>query len=296
MLDRKKFVITWWDKLKIAVGIMALLLVIVQISAAVKMINRNKEEIPMITPDKYAELKVGDVMAAEITKDDIIFNFVGSNDELSYYLVKVGDDHAVIMRMPSNNSCDAAIYAMLAGQMDKTTIKGRVNILVETDMAEVNLLVLSGDALYKKGLSRHLDEVILRYTLDIALYDATANTKYIIATIVGALLMTAAAVWAFWKPFKKIGLGYAARLGKIDLDLITKDDISVEQGWFTDETQKENYINSLPERKIDENFKTVDFYESGVNDEGNFYVKKKIDVDKKEPDDENGFRHKHMNY
>lgn len=296
MLDRKKFVITWWDKVKIGIGIMALILVIVQIAAAVKMINQNNQKISMITSDRYPELRQGEVIAAEIKKDDIIFNFIGSNQELSYYLVKVSDDHAVIMRMLSNSSCDATMYAMLKGQIDHTTIKGKVNILVETDMAEVNLLVLSGDELSKKGMSRHLNDVILRYTLDIALYDTTADTKYIIATIVGALLMVAAAVWAFWQPFKKIGLSYAARMGKIELDLITKDDINVEQGWFTDETQKQNYIDSLPERKIDENFKTVDFYESGVNDEGNFYVKKEIDINKKGPDDKDGFQHKHMNY
>ena len=59
---------------------------------------------------------------------------------------------------------------------------------------------------------------------------------------------------------------------------------------------KKDYVDSLPERKIDENFKKVDFYESNINDEGNFYVKKQIELDKKESDDEDGFKHKHMNY
>lgn len=296
MLDRKKFVITWWDKVKIGLGIMALLLVIVQIASAVKMINQNHTEVPMITSEQYAGLNIGDVMAAEIKKEDIIMSFIGSNDTLSYYLVKVSDDHAVIMRMVQGGSCDNSMYAMLAGKIDSITYKGKVNILVEPDMAEVNLLVLSGDLLYKKGMSRHLNDVILRYTLDIALYDTTAGPKYIIATIVGAFLMLGVAVWAFWKPFKKIGLGYAARLGKIDLNLMTKDDLPVDMDWYTDEKAKKDYVDSLPERKIDENFKKVDFYESSINDEGNFYVKKQIQLDKKESDDEDGFKHKHMNY
>ena len=135
----------------------------------------------------------------------------------------------------------------------------------------------------------------MRYEVDIAIYETKSDVKYIIATIVGAFIMLGAAIWAFWKPFKKIGLGYAARMGKIELDLIKKEDLPVEQDWFTDETAKQDYIENLPKRELDENFQKVDFYESGVNEEGNFYVKKRIGLDKKEPD-EDGFEHKHMNY
>ena len=296
MLDRKKFVITWWDKVKIAIGIAALFLVIVQISAASKMLRENNTEVRMITPEQYNSLNYKDEVAAEIKKDDIIMNFVGSSDTMSYYLVKVNDDHAVVMRTLVGNACDNAMYAMLGGSAESITYKGRVNTLPETDMAEVNLMVLSGDLLYKKGMSRHLDDVVLKYSIDITLYDAMAGTKYIIATIVGAFLMMALTVWAFWKPFKKIGLGFAAQMGKIDLDLLKKEDLPVEIDWYTDENAKKEFIDSLPEKKVDENFKPVDFYESGVNDEGNFYVRKKIETDKKVIDDEDGFEHKHMNY
>jgi len=298
VLDRKKFIMTFWDKLKIIIGIMCLPLIFVQLAAASKMITENKTEVKMISPEQYNDLQFGAEVAAEIKADDIILNFDGKSEEMDYYLVRVNDDHAVIMRTLLNSATDGAMYALLNGTRESVTYKGRVNTIPEADLSVVNLTVLSGDLLYKKGMSRHLDEVILRYSIDIALYETQSSDKYIIATIVGALIMLAAAVWAFWKPFQKIGRGFAAQMGKIDLDLIKKEDLPVEQGWFTEESSKKDYIENLPERKIDENFEKVDFYESGINQEGNFYVEKKNSPvkAKSEDDDSEGFVHKHMNY
>lgn len=295
MIDRKRFILTVWDKVKIGIGIMCLLLVPVQLAAASKMITENHTEVKMIKPEQYNNLQVGAEIAAEINKDDIILNFDGKSEEMNYFLVRVNDDHAVIMRTLLGSATDGAMYSLANGGRESLVYKGRVNTIPEADLSVVNLTVLSGDLLYKKGMSRHLDEVILRYSIDIALYETQSSTKYIIATIVGAFIMLAAAVWAFWKPFKKIGLGYAARLGKIDIGLMTKEDIPVEQDWFTEETAKQDYLEKLPERKIDENFEKVDFYESGVNDEGNFYVKQKIETDKKDTDSDTT-EHKHLNY
>ena len=171
-------------------------------------------------------------------------------------------------------------------------IAGFVNLKKDISSYK-NLLSQMTDELYKRGMSRHVNDVILKYSIDITLYDAMAHTKYIIATIVGALVMLAAAVWAFWKPFKKLGYRYAVMFGKVELDLIKKEDLPVEQGWFTGDGDKVD-IDSLPDRPIDEKFEKVDFYESGVNQEGNFYVETK---DEPEPlPDINGFSHKHKNY
>ena len=293
MLDTKKFVLTWWDKVKLVIGVICLSLVLVQLSAASKMITENNTEVKMITPQEYVGLNFGQEVAAEIKKEDMIINFIGSSGTMSYYLVKADNDHAVIMRPLWGGECDVAMHEMLQGKRDSIVYKGRVNIVPETDMAELNLMILSGDELYKKGMSRHVDDVILKYSIDIELYDAKAHTKYIIATIVGALVMLAAAVWAFWKPFKKLGYRYAVMLGKVELDLIKKEDLPVEQGWFTGDEDKID-IDSLPDRPIDENFEKVDFYESGVNQEGNFYVETKDETEL--PPDEEGFVHKHKNY
>ena len=295
MLDSKKFILTLWDKLKIGIGIMCLPFIIVQLAAASRMISENHTEVNMIQPEQYVGLNQGAEIAAEIKKDDIILNFSGKNEEMGYYLVRVRNDHAVIMRTLSGSSCDNAMCSMLSGARESLVYKGRVNTLIEADMSVINLTIISGDSLYKKGMSRNVDDVILKYEIDIALYETESSAKYIIATIVGAFIMLGASVWAFWKPFKKIGLSYAARMGKIELDLITKDDLPVEMDWYTDESVKKDFIENLPERKVDENFQKVDFYESGVNEEGNFYVKKKIDLYKKEPD-EDGFKHEHKNY
>ena len=296
MLDREKFILTLWDKVKIGIGIMCVLLVFVQLSAASKMIRENHTDVKMISPEQYNDLQYGDEVAAEIKKDDIITDFLGKNNEMDYYLIRVNDEHAVAVKMPFGSPCSAAMRDMMNGGRESLLYKGRVNIIPDSDMGVINLLAISGDLLAKKGMSRHVDEVILKYMIDIAVYEEMSGTKYIIATIVGAVLMLAAAVWAFWKPFKKIGLSYAARLGKVDLELIKKEDLSVEQDWFTDETLKQDYLENLPKKEIDKNFQTVDFYESGVNDEGNFYVKKKIGLEKKSPNDDEGFEHKHMNY
>ena len=286
--------LTWWDKTKLVIGVMCLLLVWVQLSAASKMISENNKEVRMITPKEYIGLQFGQEIAAEVKKEDMLINFIGSSsDTMSYYLVKTDNDHAVIMRPLAGSACDGAMREMLQGKRDSITYKGRVNIVPETDMAGLNLTILSGDELNKKGMSRHVDDVIFKYSIDIELYDAKAHTKYIIATIVGALVMLAAAVWAFWKPFKKLGYRYAVMFGKVELDLIKKEDLPVEQGWFTGDGDKVD-IDSLPDRPIDENFEKVDFYESGVNQEGNFYVETK---DEPEPlPDINGFSHKHKNY
>ena len=293
MIDRKKFMLTWWDKTKLVIGVVCLLFVWVQLSAASKMITENNTEVRMITPQEYVGLNFGDEVAAEVKKEDMLIRFIGSSDTMSYYLVRVSDDHAVIMRPLLGSACDGAMGEMLHGKRDSITYKGRVNIVPETDMAELNLVILSGDELYKRGMSRHVNDVILKYSIDITLYDAMAHTKYIIATIVGALVMLAAAVWAFWKPFKKLGYRYAVMFGKVELDLIKKEDLPVEQGWFTGDGDKVD-IDSLPDRPIDENFEKVDFYESGVNQEGNFYVETKDEPEP--PPDINGFSHKHKNY
>ena len=293
MIDRKKFMLTWWDKTKLVIGVVCLLFVWVQLSAASKMITENNTEVRMITPQEYVGLNFGDEVAAEVKKEDMLIRFIGSSDTMSYYLVRVSDDHAVIMRPLLGSACDGAMGEMLHGKRDSITYKGRVNIVPETDMAELNLVILSGDELYKRGMSRHVNDVILKYSIDITLYDAMAHTKYIIATIVGAIVMLAAAVWAFWKPFKKLGYRYAVMFGKVELDLIKKEDLPVEQGWFTGDGDKVD-IDSLPDRPIDENFEKVDFYESGVNQEGNFYVETKDEPEP--PPDINGFSHKHKNY
>ena len=45
VLDRKKFIMTFWDKLKIIIGIMCLPLIFVQLAAASKMITENKKDL-----------------------------------------------------------------------------------------------------------------------------------------------------------------------------------------------------------------------------------------------------------
>ena len=77
MLDRKKFIMTFWDKLKIIIGIMCLPLIFVQLAAASKMITENKTEVKMISPEQYNDLQFGAEVAAEIKADDIILNFDG---------------------------------------------------------------------------------------------------------------------------------------------------------------------------------------------------------------------------
>ena len=127
MLDRKKFIMTFWDKLKIIIGIMCLPLIFVQLAAASKMITENKTEVKMISPEQYNDLQFGAEVAAEIKADDIILNFDGKSEEMDYYLVRVNDDHAVIMRTLLNSATDGAMYALLNGTRESVTYKGRVN-------------------------------------------------------------------------------------------------------------------------------------------------------------------------
>ena len=167
VLDRKKFIMTFWDKLKIIIGIMCLPLIFVQLAAASKMITENKTEVKMISPEQYNDLQFGAEVAAEIKADDIILNFDGKSEEMDYYLVRVNDDHAVIMRTLLNSATDGAMYSLAHGGRDSLVYKGRVNTIPEADLAVVNLTVLSGDLLYKKGMSRHMNDVVLNHQVDV---------------------------------------------------------------------------------------------------------------------------------
>ncbi len=297
MLDRNKYILTWWDKVKLGIGIMCSLLVIVQVAAAFDMIGENKADLKMIEPSHYQELREGEEIAGVIKKEDMITKFEGSNPKLSNYLVRVSEDKVIVMKMPVYSACDLAMSALLTGDADSMTYKGRVNILTETDKAGLNLTVLTGDELYKHGMERDLNKFLLNWTVDTTLYELKNEDKYIYFALYGAALMLAAAVWAFWKPFKKIGRQYAARMGKLDLELLKKEDLPVEQGWFTDEDApvgNNKMFTSYDNLREPMSTEPVEFYQSGLNEEGNFYVEPKEEGSVSE--DEEGFHHEHKNY
>ena len=113
------------------------------------MITENKTEVKMISPEQYNDLQFGAEVAAEIKADDIILNFDGKSEEMDYYLVRVNDDHAVIMRTLLNSATDGAMYALLNGTRESVTYKGRVNTIPEADLSVVNLTVLSDKTAYR---------------------------------------------------------------------------------------------------------------------------------------------------
>lgn len=298
MLDRKKYLLNWWDKTKIAIGILCIILAVVQLTAASKMIVENDMTVEFTEPQQFTSLKYGDAVAGGITQEDIIMQFIGSGAELQYYLIKVNDSNVIVMKTIFGSQCERSIQRVMDGQSDSMQYKGKVNILTESDSAQLNLDVLTQDVLYRHGLTRHLNDILIRQCIDITVYDDFADMKYIIVTIIGALLMIAATVWAFWKPFKKIGLSYGARMGKVDLDLTIKDDLPAEQGWFTEKDSQEQFTETQeaqPMKPIDLNPPPVDFYQSGINDEGNFYVQKSEEPETILENDIN-FQHKHKNY
>lgn len=294
MLDPKKFLLTWWDKVRMGIGLICVIMVFVQFGAAAKMMTENYTELPKISPEQYDNLQISDVVAGTINKEDVLMTFEGKNSELRYYLVKVNSEHAVVMKAPFDGEGAGALSSLLRGEKDSIDYKGVVNLLTEADQAIVNLNVISGDVLYKHGMSRYVNEVLLGYTMDVTTYEFRNMTKYIIVTIIGGFLMIAAAVWAFRRPFGKIGMQYAARMGKIDLGLTTKEELPIEQGWFTEEDSKKIETDEHPIRFNPCDTEPIDFYESGMNEEGNFYIKKKEEPPL--PPDAEGFVHEHKNY
>ncbi len=295
MLDPKKYLLTWWDKVKMGIALVCLILVIVQFYAAGKAATENDTKVSFIQPEHYASLSYGEEIAAEITKEDMITKIAGSGANLSYYVVRVNENNVVVMKTLSNSECNSAMNEMLSGTRDSITYKGRVNILPETDHASLNVDVLLNDTLHSHGLDRHLNDILIPWEIDITLYDMFSDTRYILACVTGALLMMIPVVWCCWKPFKKIGLQYAARMGKIDLELLTKDDLPVEQDWFTEEDSKKAESEELPPMQWKpRDTQPIDFYESGTNEEGNFYVQKREEPEL--PPDEDGFIHEHKNY
>ncbi|MGN0470030.1 MAG: hypothetical protein ACI4GV_03850 [Acutalibacteraceae bacterium] len=237
-----------WAVAKIIMAICALAIAAYMIYCGVNyiMLSNNQYTGRNITPSDYKTLTVGEHVTGTI--DSVLCEYQTIEDSagnsVNCYLVK-SDDKMITFRTEYGSDCDNKMRDILNGSGQTLHFKGRVNTLTSNDRSSLSLYALENNLLLKNGMKGNFGEHIMTQTVDITEYDDKIDNRAIFGAFAMAVFMLFLAFMLLKKIVKDGIYSFKASKGKIEPE-----------------------VNLTPEKplEIDKN------YESGISDEGFFYV------------------------
>ena len=299
-------------KFRIFVIIITVVLLIVQLRAIPEMIMANE-------PPKFVNLSYFDTINPDEEISGKVTSIAGYFDAdytdidqgINNYVVLTPTGKVILFRAIRGTKTDNEMKKLVKGEVESVSYRGRAAVIHPTRKPVLQIYILSNSSSGEFARLKVTESDIRNIEIDMIEPESKIPEKYIIFTIVGAVLLLIFLVWILIKPINNFIYNVLVYKGKIKPELkITKDDLIVDcegeykdgasDGYFyvgtdyendggkdktsddagTDETSEisetkddEEDIQTGPMRAYDENF----FYTQGADEDGNFFVNSEDD-------------------
>ena len=299
-------------------------MMLVEIVAAVKMLNQMTMEYKSISAADYDNLKDDIMVKGTIDRSDVILSFpdTTANQEPVLVLVVLSEKkHIMAFSAVSKSSSDIYHEAqkMVNGEISSITYQGKVRRMNDFTMQSIETNMSLNNTYYPYKLS---SQSFIGQIINVGEIDKNYTWSAFIASVAGAVVMLAVILFVMKKSINNMIYGILVQRGKIEPELkIRKEDLvleNVDTYRGSDNDSDSFYVNTdynihrddgassseeyhftkseeqaaeepLPDEAVPPAAPMrpnddVSFYSGGLNEEGNFYVEGSEGDDSENPE------------
>lgn len=296
-------------KLKVAAAILCFVLAAVQISGIFILYRGNDIEFRDVPPSGMDYLAGHENITLTIKREDVLVYYpaeTGTGEALSCMGVLTPGHKVLVITAAANSAQKGAqdMERMKYGELEQMTFRGRTNHSDRATNSNIRNSMTLNNIFRQYKLN---DQDIHSVMVNIVEKDLTTPVGKLAAYAAIAMLLIVIGVWLLWKSFNNLIYGYLVDRGKIEPELrVKKEDIQVQgadpyvdqgneggsfyinhddpfqirqggnQEYHFDEAAQRELQPEQPEAakmRYAPDAGEV-FYQSEVNEEGNFYVSK----------------------
>ena len=299
-------------KFRLFVILILVVLLVVQLRTIPEMIMAN--EPPKFVNDSYFDtIQPGEEISGKVTHIVGHFDadYTDIDQQINNYVVLTPANKVILFRAMENTKTDKEMQKLMKGEVDSVSYRGRAAVIHPTRKPVLQVYLLSNLGNGDLAGIKISDVDVRNIEIDMIEPESKIPEKYIIFTVVGAVLLLILLVWLLIKPINNFIYNVLVYKGKIKPELkITKADLTVDcegeykdgasDGYFyvntdydenkdrqnpedkaekteedgtSENAEGEEYIPTGPMRAYDEDF----FYTKGADDDGNFFVNSEDD-------------------
>ena len=289
--------------LKSVLAVIAVLLFIGQIIGLVQICGYLTQSYRVVGIEDFESLQTGELVKGIIDKSDVILSYREEyeNQLPVECLLVMTPNHKLLVVAASQESPEsyAKMMQMVDGDVSHFEYKGKVVALSSSSQQLAQMQMVTNNIYYPYDLDNH---AFLGQKIGAVDVDMSYVVSALIATIVGMILMVVVAVLLTRKTFNNIRYGILVNKGIIEPELkIRREDLAInnqevyqdsgnDSGSFYvnhDSDQPQNndgtyhFIKPREQTASSDSDETaapmrfheeLDFYQSGINNEGNFYI------------------------
>lgn len=247
---------------------------------------------------------------------------LNTNLSVVYYLVRTKNDKMITLRAEQGSSMDYMLYHLLIGEYSSVEFRGVVKSMKDNTHGALNLELIASQAMGRSGIKGSIKDHLITQVIDVTTADDLIPMKYIVFTFIGGALMLVIAGLLMRKTVRDAIISNKDRKGTLEYDPKVKlEDLIFENVEFykgNDEHGEEFFVNTeyniydpkrrreleiekkglspddpdtddatdktgAEEKKTPPEPPVEDYYESKINDQGNFYVESDLNSTDRQP-------------
>ncbi len=301
-------------KLKVFFAVLALILFLVQIIGVVSYLRDSTHEFKTITKSDLDRLSEFEYVQGIINRDDIILHYEDQGaDSLVLCVGVLSEGNKMVLLTSVNESAPESskkLSGLIYGDEAAFSFRGKVGNLKSEGLTSMRVNMTLQNDFHDHKLT---DDDISKLTIRLTDPDDSYTIKLIVAASAGAIMMLVVFFLLMKKSINNLIYGILVQKGVIKPEIkVKKEDIIFDsEGTYSDEGLEGGtfYVNSdIPEDRVSGGDKEyhfdrtgagtadfpagsdaalpeerkmrasdMDYYQSGTNEDGNFYVDKSTD-------------------
>lgn len=273
-------------KLRLILSGIALLLIIIMVVAMNSVLYSDKNKPRAITRADYESLETGQIVTGTI--DHVEESYL--DETTNNYIVLTDNKKLLVFRAPMNSYIDFAMRELMMGKRSSVEYKGKVTGLSEQSRSLLSMNALTLNVITSNNIQGNAYEYTTGHMVDITEKDSDGQFKILIGYSICCIFLLVVIFFLTRKIINNAIYTIGVEKGKIQPEIkIKKEDLVIENNteYYSNEDNGEFfYVNtshdihaagkspdapSSPAPKADKPDASL-YYQSNVNDQGNFYV------------------------
>lgn len=289
MWSKIKFKRVRFVKARLIVSAIAFVLLIVMLVMIFSVLYDDKNQPKEITEADFDSLQADQIIWGKLHKLDGVY----LDEQTNNYYVFTPNRKLLVFRAPFNSTINSLFKDLLEGRKQEVVYRGKVNNdPKEKSLALISLNMLAEGLIGTDGLPGNAHEYVAGL-VDATFYENDGQVRILIGYAVSSLFMVVVIFFMLRRLLVNALYSYGVETGKIKPELkVTIDDLKIESRGVYENNENNGeffYVNTEHEVKHVPNEQTqngtINFYDSSVNESGNFYVTGEDKVMPQQPDE-----------
>lgn len=293
-------------KLKNFIAIVAAVLLIMMVVMIIKLLSFQEKEYKNITTADFAQLQSGELVKGIIDRNDVVVSYpdvTADNKEVICLGVLSADRKLIVFSAVNDNGgvTFSEMKRMISGEVSSVSFKGTVGFHTDSFRSTLGTIMFTENTYRNAGISE-------QDVMDLMIKTTDLDSDYYVQKMIGLLIGVALMLLLIWyllrKSVNNIIYGLMVQKGLIQPELkVRKEDLVIDNtvDYYEGSDQNDSFYvntdynvhhslndpvhNDKPvtsetapdspasyEENIVHSTDSTDFYQGGINEEGNFFV------------------------